>query len=97
VYSLAFLNQTAEEYITEHATKLNPKLQEMRNESFEKYVSNLKREDKSICKPIKNRRKPKTTSSPIRKYAATPGSWAKSGKEKAELFSEHLFRSFLST
>jgi len=31
----------------------------MRNESFEKYVSNLKREDNSICKPIKKGETPK--------------------------------------
>jgi hypothetical protein len=42
--------------------KLKSKLQGMRKESFEKYVSNLKREDNSIWKPIKNMRKPKTTS-----------------------------------
>jgi hypothetical protein len=34
----------------------------MRNESLEKYVSDLKREDNSIWKPIKNRRNPKRTS-----------------------------------
>ena len=38
----------------------------------------------------KNRRKPKTTSFPIRKYSTHPGPWAKSDKEKAELFAEHL-------
>jgi len=53
----------------------------MRNESFEKYVSNLKREDNSIWESIKNRRKPKT-SPPIRKYSKTPGPWAKRDKEK---------------
>jgi len=40
------------------------------------------------CK--KNRRKPKTTSFPIRKYSTPPGPWAKSDKEKSELFSVHL-------
>jgi hypothetical protein len=62
----------------------------MWNESFEKYVSNLKREGNSIWKPIRNRRKPKTTSPPIHKYATPPGPWAKSDKEKTELFAEHL-------
>jgi hypothetical protein len=62
----------------------------MRNESFEKYVSYLKREDNSIWKPIKNRRKPKSTSPPIRKYPTSPGPRAKSDKEKAELFAKHL-------
>jgi len=72
------------------SNKLKSKLQEMRNESFEKYVSNLTREANSIWKPIKNRRKPKTTSPPIRKYSTPPVLWAKSDKEKAELFGEHL-------
>jgi len=45
----------------------------MGNESFEKYVSNLKREDKYIWKPIKSRRKPKTTSPPVSKYSKPPG------------------------
>jgi hypothetical protein len=63
------------------------------NESFEKYVSNLKREDNSNRKPIKNRRKP-TTSPPICKYATPLGPWAKSDKEKAELFAEHLSKVF---
>jgi hypothetical protein len=43
------------------------KLQEMRNESFKKYVSNLKMEDNSIWKPIKYRGNPKTKSPPIHK------------------------------
>jgi hypothetical protein len=54
----------------------------MGNESFEKYVSNLKSEDRSIAKPIKNKRKLKT----IRKYTTLSGPWAKSEKEKDELF-----------
>jgi len=66
----------------------------MLNESFEKYVSNLKRGDSSIWKPIKYMRKPKTTSPPIRKYSTPPGPWAKSDKEKAELFAEHLSKVF---
>jgi len=45
----------------------------MQSESFEKYVSNLKREDNSIWKPIKNRRKPKPTLLPIHKYSTPPG------------------------
>ena len=55
----------------------------MQNESFEKYVSNLKGEDNSIWKPIKNRREPKTTPPQIRKYSTPPGPWAKSDKEKS--------------
>ena len=58
----------------------------MWNESYEKCVSNFKKEDKSIWKSIKNKRKPKT----ISKYATPPGPWAKSDKEKVEIFAEHL-------
>jgi hypothetical protein len=68
----------------------------MRNESFEKYVSYLKREDNSTWKPTKNMRKPKTSPPLICKYSTPPGPWAKSDKEKAELFAEHLSEGFLS-
>jgi hypothetical protein len=57
----------------------------MLSESFEKHFSNLNRKDNYIWKPIKNRRIPKTTSTPIRKYSTPPGPWAKSDKEKAGL------------
>ena len=53
--------------------KLKSKLQEMRNESFKKYVSNLTRQDNSIWRPINNKNKPKTTSPPIRKNSTPPG------------------------
>jgi len=66
----------------------------MRNESFEKYVSNLKREDDSIWKSVKNRRNPKTTSPPLRKYSTPLGPWAKSDKQKAKLFAEYLSEVF---
>jgi hypothetical protein len=73
----------------QHSNKLKSKLQEMRNESFKQYVSN-KKTDNSIWKPIQNRRKPASTSLPIRKYSTPPGPWAKSDKKKADLFAEHL-------
>jgi hypothetical protein len=66
----------------------------MRNASFTTYVSNLKRDDNSIREPIKNKKKPQTSLPPIRKYSIPPGPWAKSDKEKADLFSEHLSEVF---
>jgi hypothetical protein len=63
------------------SNKLKSKLQEMRNEFFEKYVSNLKRGDNSIWKSIKYRRKPKTTSPPISKHSTPPGPWAKTTRK----------------
>jgi len=47
----------------------------------------------TIWKPIRDKRKPKTTLPLIHKYSATLGSWAKSDKEK-ELFAEHLYEVF---
>jgi hypothetical protein len=80
--------------INQHSNKLKSNLQEMRNESFKHYVSNLKTDDNSVWKPIKNRRKPASTLPPIRKYSTPPGPWAKSVKEKADLFVEHLSEVF---
>jgi len=76
------------------SNKLKSKLQELRNESFKAYISSLKREDTSIWKPIKNRRKPTESQPPIRKNTTPPGPWAKSDKEKADLFAEHLSEVF---
>jgi hypothetical protein len=39
-------------------------------------------------------RKPQTTSPPTRKYSTLLGPWAKSDKEKADLFAEHLSEVF---
>ena len=71
------------------SNKLKSKLQEMRNESFEKYVSNLKREDNSIWKPVKIGENPKqhhpqyTNIQHLRDLG-----------QKAELFVEHLSEFF---
>ena len=76
------------------SNKLKFKPHELRNESFKAYVSRVKREDRSIWKPIKNRRKPTESQPPIRKNTIPPGPWAKSDKEKADLFAEHLSEVF---
>jgi len=73
--------------------KLKSKLQEMRNESFKKYVSILKREDNAVWIPIKNRRKPKTTTPPVRKYSKLPGPWAKKDKENPN-YLKNIFPNF---
>jgi len=76
------------------SNKLKSALHEMRNAFFTTYVSNLKRDDNSTWKPIKNKKKPQTSLPPIRKYSIPPGPWAKSDKEKADLFAEHLSEVF---
>jgi len=73
---------------------LKSKLRELRNETFKAYISSLKREYSSIWKPIKNRRKPTESQTPIPKNTTHPEPWAKSDKEKADLFAEHLSEVF---
>jgi len=76
------------------SNKLKSKLHELWNKSFKAYISSLKREDSSIWRPIKNRRKPMESHPPIHKNTIPPGPWAKSDKEKADLFAEHLSEVF---
>jgi hypothetical protein len=76
------------------SNKLKSELQEIPNKSFAKYVSNIQRQGNSIWKRIKNRGRSKTSPSPIRKHSTPPGPWAKSDKEKAEIFAEHLSEVF---
>ena len=69
----------------------------MRKEPFEKYVSNLNREDNSTWKHIKNKRNPQnniTITPNTLIYNASGTAGKKSDKEIAELFAEHLFEVF---
>ena len=66
----------------------------MRNESFKVYVSSLRRDYNTIWNPIKHKKKPTASQLPIRKTTTPPGTWAKSDKEKADLFAEHLSKVF---
>jgi hypothetical protein len=61
----------------------------MRDTSFTDYIHNLSRYDYSIWKPITNKRKPNEASPPIR-ATTTAGPWARSDKEKSELFAQHF-------
>jgi hypothetical protein len=74
--------------------KLKTKLKEMREASFMDYVHNHSRHDYSIWKPIKNIRKPKESSPPIRPTTSTRGPWARSNKEKSELFAQRFANVF---
>jgi hypothetical protein len=73
--------------------KLKTKLKEMRKASFMDYIHNLSSHDYSIWKPIKNIRKPKEPSPPIC-TTSTTGPWARSNKEKSELFAQHFANTF---
>jgi len=74
--------------------KLKGALHELRNASFTAYASSLKRDDNSIWKPLKSRKKPRTPLPPIHKNSTSPGPWAKSDSEKVELFANHLAEVF---
>jgi hypothetical protein len=76
------------------SNKLKQALHDMKDESFTEYISNLKRDDNSIWKPIRNKRRPQTPNPPIRLKTTPPGPWAKSDKEKAKLFANYLSEVF---
>ncbi|VEN36194.1 unnamed protein product, partial [Callosobruchus maculatus] len=60
---------------TQISNKLKSELRKKNNESYERYILTLSRQDSSIWKPIKNKRRPVLTSSPIRRYSTPPGPW----------------------
>jgi len=62
----------------------------MSNATFTAYIASLKREDQTIWRPIKSRKKPRIPLPPIRANTRPPGPWAKSDTEKANLFANRL-------
>jgi hypothetical protein len=62
----------------------------MSNATFTAYIASLKREDQTIWRPIKSRKRPQTPHPPIRTNTRPPGPWAKSDSEKAILFASQL-------
>ena len=76
------------------SNKLKSKLQELRNESFKAYVSSLKREDSAIWKPIKKQEKTDRITNRNTQNTTPLWPWAKSDKENADLFAEHISQVF---
>ena len=76
------------------SNKLKAALHKLRNTSFNAYISTLQRDDNTIWKPLKSRKRPQTPLLPIRKNSTPPGPWAKSDSEKVELFATHLAEVF---
>jgi hypothetical protein len=68
----------------------------MRDASFTDYTSihSRSRYDYSIWKSIKNKRKPNVASPPILATTQTAGPWARSDKEKSEIFAQHFANIF---
>jgi hypothetical protein len=71
------------------SNKLKTAFHELQNASFAAYASSLKRDNNSIWKPLKSRKKPRTPLPLIRKNSTPPGPWAKSDSEKVEIFVNH--------
>ena len=61
---------------------------------FLSLISNLKRDDNSIWKPIRNKRRPQTPNPPIRFNNTPRGPGAKSDKDKADLCANYLSQVF---
>jgi len=70
--------------------KLRGALHELNNATFTAYIASLKREDRTIWRPIKSRKKRRTPLLPIRTNTRPPGPWTKSDTEGATLFANHL-------
>jgi hypothetical protein len=70
--------------------KLRGALHEMSNATFTAYIALLKREDQTIWRPIKSKKKPRTPHPPNHTNTRPPGPWTKSYTEKANLFASHL-------
>ena len=71
--------------------KLHRALTKMRNNTFERYITSLNKEDHTIWKATKKFKRPQTAIPPIRK---ADGTWAKSDPEKATTFADHLKQVF---
>lgn len=74
--------------------KLRREIIEIKNESINKYLSELtdgKETDYSLWKVTKKLKRPCMHSAPIR---SLDGSWAKTNQQKAEVFANHLERTF---
>jgi len=74
--------------------RLKKRLKEAQNTSFYEYVSSLNRYENSIWRPIKTASKPRQENPPISTQTPTPGPWARSNQEIADLFAEHLAEVF---
>ena len=75
-------------------TKLKALIKVVKNETVCKYLSSLaptKDSDYSLWKATKGLKRPKTQIPPIK---TNDGKWARSAKDKADLFAEHLEETF---
>jgi hypothetical protein len=79
------------------SNKLKTALHKLSNERFTTYITTLKRNDQSIWKPIKSRKRPRLQLPPIRRNDTPPGPWAQSDAGKVDLFARDLAEVFPRT
>ena len=75
--------------VNQASNNLKLALYKLRNAAFTNYITNLHR-DYSIWRPIRSNKKHTTPNPLIRKNSTSPGCWAISDKEKADLFASYL-------
>jgi len=87
------IHQIADEYLTKQAISLN--LHSMKCRTHPLLPTFLTLKEMIIIFGNQSKiKKTQTSLPPIRKYSIPPGPWAKSDKEKADLFAEHLSEVF---
>ncbi|PNF38784.1 RNA-directed DNA polymerase from mobile element jockey [Cryptotermes secundus] len=76
--------------------KLRAEIKKSRELTLHNYLRNLNRYDNSIWTPVKSTKKPIVPVSPLKiQIDGRPDRWARSDKEKAELFAAHLSKVFM--
>ncbi|KAF2881190.1 hypothetical protein ILUMI_24974 [Ignelater luminosus] len=76
------------------SNQLKAKIRDLREKSFNEYVKNFNRFDNTLWKRIKSTKKPKLQNPPVRNSSLPAAEWARSDKDKAKLFADHLAVTF---
>jgi hypothetical protein len=84
-------NPKDKRYLNRLTHKLHLTIQGFNNETFEYYIKNLEPNNHSLWRATKKSKRPTTPVSPLRRE---DGKWARSNSEKAQVYAEHLVRTF---
>ena len=84
-------NPNDKRYLNRLTHKLHATIQDFNNETFEYYITNLEPNDHSLWRATKKLKRPTTPIAPLRRE---DGTWARSNSEKAQIYAEHLVRTF---
>jgi hypothetical protein len=78
-------------YLNRLTHKPHATIQDFKNATFKYYIKYLEHKDHSLWRATKKFERPTSTVSPLRQE---DGKWARSNSEKAQIFAEHLGRTF---